>query len=464
MKQYSSRKVRIVALARWLAFVLLLSLAVSTPLTAQHIRQEEDGRIVPELSDVEMTPEQQIALGQRLAAQIRTRMPVLPDFTPVSQFVDALGHRLAKKTPGYAWPYQFHVIALKDVDAIALPGGQIFVNLGTIQVTNESELAGIMAHEIAHVVIQHTAREEKKRKVAQLPGALGAVATLVLLKYSRADESEADLLGSQIMYDAGYDPFAIPQFFEQLADKLGGGISFLKDHPSPGDRAEKVSAAIQKFPPKVYSSGDSEEFQAAKRQADAMRTFTAEEIARHTGPWEFDAVPNVAFSAALDNLTYEQVRSFGDWKHHEQPGLAFDYPGNWTVTEIQGEMMVAPPSAVSPVGAIAYGVTIRISEDRSTLAESSRRVAVAMVQGSPGTKILNAPDQLTVGGHEAVAYDLSGDGPVRFHAKSLREHSWLITAQRADGTHITLLFAAPERDYDAIKGTFRTILKSLRMD
>lgn len=479
------RKLRIVLLARGLAFVLLLSVADSTPLAAQHIHQEENGRIVPEVDDVPMPPEQQIALGQQVGAQIRTRLPVHPDSSPVSQLVQAMGHRLAEKAPGYAWPYQFHVIALKDVNAVALPGGQIFVNLGTVQVTNESELAGIMAHEIAHVVLQHSAREERKRKASHTMETLGAVAgaaTLgpvgallaaeavrmgsgaVLLKYSRADESEADLLGAQIMYDAGYDPFAIPEFFQRMEDQLGGGVSFLKDHPSPGNRAENVSLAIQKFPSKLFLRADNEEFQAAQRQADSMRTFTATEIARHSGPWEFDAAPNREFSAALDNLTYEQIRSFGAWKHHEQPGLSFDYPGNWTVTEIQGEMMVAPPSAVSPAGAMAYGVTIRISEERSTLAESSRTVAVAMVQGTPGTRILSAPDQLTVGGREAIAYDLSGDGPVHFRAKPLLEHSWLVTAQRADGTHITLRFVAPERDYDAIKGTFRTILKSLRMD
>jgi predicted Zn-dependent protease len=472
-------------LARGLAFALLISSAFPVSLAGQRVHQEEDGSIVPDLDGVQMTPEQQIALGEHAAARIRTQLPVLADSSPASQFVQKMGRHLTEKTRGYAWPYRFHVLALKDVNAFALPGGQIFVNLGTIQTTNESELAGIMAHEIAHVVLQHTAREAGKRKTASTVGTLGkvaAIATLgpiggvlaaealqmgtgmVLTKYSRADESEADLLGAQIMYDAGYDPFAFPEFFQRMADQPRGGVPFLSDHPSPDSRVENVSAAIQKFPSKEYSRVESAEFRAAKRNADSMRTFTGEEIARHSGPWKFDAEPNPALSATLDNVTYEQVRSFGDWKHHEQPGLTFDYPGNWEVTQIKGAIMVAPPVAVSPSGAMAYGVTIRRTEDGSKLAEVSRRDAQETVRSTSGVKILNAPDHLTVCGREAIAYELSGDSPAHFHAKPLRERIWLVTAQRADGAPVTLLFIALERDYDAIKGTFRTILKSLKLD
>jgi Zn-dependent protease with chaperone function len=464
MKRHRSGKLRGFVLARGLAFALLISFVLSAPLAGQRIHQEENGRIVPELDGVSMTPEQQIALGERAGARIRTQLPVLPDSNPVSLLVQTIGRRLAEKAPGYAWPYRFHVVALKEVNAFALPGGQIFVNLGTIQTTDESELAGIMAHEIAHVVLQHSAREAGKRKAARTAGVLGtiaAVATLgpvggvlaaealqmgagaIVLKYSRADESEADLLGAQIMYDAGYDPFTFPEFFQRMAAQPEGSVTFLSNHPDPGSRGESVSTVIEKFPPKFYPRVESEEFRAAKRVADSMRTFTGEEIARHTGTWKFGAEPDPALSATLDNLSYEQVRVYGNWSHHEQPGLSFDYPGNWTVTAAGGETLVAPPAAISPSGAMAYGVTIR---------------------STSAVKILNAPDHLTVSGREAIAYELSGDGPMHLRAKPLRERIWLVTAQHADGTLVTLRFVAPERDYDAIKGAFRTILKNLRLD
>src|SRR5207253_9454050 len=102
------------------------------------------------------------------------QMPVLPDSSPVSRYVEQLGRRLERVIPQqYTWPYQFHVVQQKDINAFALPGGPIFVNLRTITAAdNEAELAGVMAHEMSHVYMQHSTKMATRQALAQAPLAL----------------------------------------------------------------------------------------------------------------------------------------------------------------------------------------------------------------------------------------------------------------------------------------------------
>src|SRR5258705_8892547 len=162
----------------------------------------------------------EIKAGQDASAQVRKQLPVLKDSDPIVQYVQRLGRNLAAHAPGEKWPYNFHVVNKKEINAFALPGGPIYVNLGTIQAAdNEAELAGVMAHEISHIVQRHGTRAASKQMAAQLPlailggvmgrGALSQMAQMGLsfgvgsyfLKNSRKAESEADLLGADIMYD-----------------------------------------------------------------------------------------------------------------------------------------------------------------------------------------------------------------------------------------------------------------------
>ena len=153
-------------------------------------------------------------------------MPVLPDSSPVTKYVQRLGQQSAAHTPGpNQRPFSFHAVNIKEINAFALPGGPVYVNVGTIRAADdEAQLAGVMAHEISHIVLRHSTEQASKAALAQLPLAvLGAAigqstagqlaqlgasigAQSLFLKYSRDAEREADLLGSQIMYDAGYNP------------------------------------------------------------------------------------------------------------------------------------------------------------------------------------------------------------------------------------------------------------------
>jgi predicted Zn-dependent protease len=184
-----------------------------------------EARVEPTRGFDIFSQDEEIQLGKQNAADVMKQMPVLPDSDPVIQYVQRLGVRLALHAPGYQWPYSFHVVNVKDINAFALPGGPVFVNLGTVQVVdNEAQLAGVMSHDISHVVQRHGTRAASKQMGAQLPiailGGLLGSSTLAkaselgisfgvgwyFLKNSRQAESEADLLGTDIMYDSGYRP------------------------------------------------------------------------------------------------------------------------------------------------------------------------------------------------------------------------------------------------------------------
>src|SRR5215472_896256 len=176
----------------------------------------------PELPDpghTGMSREQQIQLGLKSAAEVYKGMPVLPDNSPETQYVRQLGAKLVSTIPQqYTWPYEFHVVLQKEINAFALPGGPMFINIGTITAAdNEAELAGVMAHEMSHVYMQHSARQvAKAKKTGIFAGLAEAVAGATLdgvggelvqegiqfgtqglmLKYSRGDEAQADAVGA----------------------------------------------------------------------------------------------------------------------------------------------------------------------------------------------------------------------------------------------------------------------------
>jgi predicted Zn-dependent protease len=281
--------------ARW----CMLLLALMAPVSILSVQTE------PELPDpgrvAGISKEQQVQLGLHAMAEVYKQMPTLPDSHPVTQYVQQLGSRLERVIPPErSWPYQFHVVQEKDVNAFALPGGPIFVNIGTILFAdNEAQLAGVMSHEMSHVYMQHSVKQASKESMTQgllgIVGAVlgakgGAISSLarvglrfgvgtLFLKYSREDEAQADAVGAIIMYKAGYDPRALALFFQKLEQEGDSrGPQFLSDHPNPGNRVAAVAREIAGWPPKNYQM-DSPAFHAAKEAASRVEAYSAQEIA-----------------------------------------------------------------------------------------------------------------------------------------------------------------------------------------
>ena len=210
--------------------------------------------------------DQQQKLGLQAAAEVYKQMPVLPDSSPETQYIRQVGKRLVATIPAqYSWPFDFHVVAQKEINAFALPGGEMFVNIGTITAAaNEAQLVGVMSHEMSHVYMQHSAKQIQKAQLTQgLAGLAGEIlgakggllgtlgqqgvqigAGMLVLKYSRSDEAQADSVGAMIMYRAGYDPQALGDFFKTLEAQGGTGPQFLSDHPNPGNRDLAIKKEI----------------------------------------------------------------------------------------------------------------------------------------------------------------------------------------------------------------------------
>src|SRR5271167_1903596 len=156
----------------------VLSRMMVVVLLAAHASAQAGQPELPNPGNTRMTREEQEQLGFQAAAQVYQQMPVLPDSSPETQYIRQLGQRLvATIPPQYSWPFEFHVIAQKEINAFALPGGPMFINIGTITAaSNEAELAGVMAHEMSHVYMQHSAKQaDKAQFTAGLAGLAGAI-------------------------------------------------------------------------------------------------------------------------------------------------------------------------------------------------------------------------------------------------------------------------------------------------
>jgi beta-barrel assembly-enhancing protease len=208
--------------------------------------------------------EKEIAIGKQLAQEVERQAKVIDD-PVVSEYVNRVGQNLVRNSDAKV-PFTIKVIDTEDVNAFALPGGFFFVNSGLIlKADTEAELAGVMAHEIAHVAARHGTRQATRGQVAQLAtiplifmggwagyGIRQAASVLVpigFLQFSKAFESEADMLGLQYMYKTGYDPEAFVDFFEKIQSlekkKPGTMAKVFSTHPPTEDRIVTAQKNIQ---------------------------------------------------------------------------------------------------------------------------------------------------------------------------------------------------------------------------
>jgi len=237
-----------------------------------------------------MSLEKEIAMGRELAAEVEREIKLVED-PVINEYVNRVGQNLVRNSDAKV-PFTIKVVESDEVNAFALPGGFFYVNSGLILAADdEAELAGVMAHEIAHVTARHGAEQNSKGQllnIASIPliflggpagfglrQASGLLVPMTFLSFSRKAEAEADYLGLQYMYKTGYDPSAAVSFFEKLqakeSAKPGTMSKLFQSHPPTGDRIAKEKENIEKIlPDRDQYVVTTSEFNTIKTQLAAL--------------------------------------------------------------------------------------------------------------------------------------------------------------------------------------------------
>ncbi len=260
---------------------LLIALVMAAIALISYFGSSQLNPVTGETQHVDMSPQEEVAMGLQAAPEMAAQFGGLSTDQQATALVKQLGQRVWQQSDASRGPYQFDFHLLADnqtINAFALPGGQIFITEALLrQLSTEGQVAGVLAHEIGHVVGRHSAEQLAKTRLTQgLTGAAVIAAVdpndprtyrtaqfamlvnqMINLKFSRSDELEADSLGVKYMAQAGYDPRSLIEVMRVL-EAAGGPnrpAEFMSTHPDPGNRVQTIEQAIQRIYPNGVPAG-----------------------------------------------------------------------------------------------------------------------------------------------------------------------------------------------------------------
>lgn len=424
-----------------------------------------------------------IKLGRQAAQEAESQFPLLRD-GQVQSYVENVGHRLVSSIPSQfqhpEFQYYFKVVNARDINAFALPGGPMYVNRGMIEAARtEGEMAGVMAHEISHVALRHgTAQASKAQKYSILGGIAGIAGTILggpgvgqlaqapfavyLLKFSREYETEADILGAQIMAQAGYNPRDLANMFQTIERQGGGGGGFLSDHPSPSDRYARINREAQYL--RVNPSGrDSREFASVQQRLRGYGTApTMAEIQRSgqrypTGE-QTGNYPNNAPTGRVSypSSRYQSVSIFNG-------GVNVSVPSNWRQVSERSSVWFVPEGGYGQYNGQAvytHGVSFGVAQTNSrNLQSGTQELVNNFAQGNNNLRTSGGYQRSTLDGRTALWTTLTNVNEATGRPETIR----LITTQLRNGQLFYMVAVAPqnERGFDT---AFNQILRSLQIN
>jgi hypothetical protein len=363
---------------------------------------------------------------------------------------------------------------------------------------------------MAHVYMQHSAKQMQKGQTTQaLAGILGAIlgarggalgslaqagiqigAGTLMLKYSRADESQADAVGAMILYRAGYNPQALADFFSRLAEESGGngGPQFLSDHPNPGNREQAIRNLAQKWPPKQYRT-NSAAFSQVRQHAKTLRLYTAQEIAEgaKSGRWAqlnkqngavFKAPPGVNVEPSATPASQNSEPSGPVSSRDVMPSsrmvsenlgpLTISRPENWEVIapQQQGQSVTIAPRAGVTSNGVGYGVVVngaRLQNGSGDIDQATSEIVRTMQSGGGDLQPIGSPQPITVGGVRGRSVMMESTSPFPTpNGQRQKERDWVVTIPQQDGSVVYLVFVSPASEFERLKPTFDAMLRSLR--
>jgi hypothetical protein len=433
------------------------------------------------------TPEQDAQLGREAAAEVRKQYPIIKE-ERATRYLAEIGDRLVAVAPSElkhpAYEYSFTPVDLKEINAFALPGGPMFVNRGMFEAaTTEAEVVGVMAHELAHVLLRHgTANATKAQnpwlQLGQIAGVVGGAVVggtagsyiaqgsqfglgTLLLRYGRDFEKQADLLGVQIMARAGYDPRALGRMFETIAKQSGGSggqPQWLSSHPNPGNRTQYINKEAEMLtvaPPPPES-----EFSAIKAHlaslppAKSMAALAKGGSASAAGT---EAPLTVGTPGQPVPRPSGQLREIAGGRVFKA-----QVPTEWTALPSKTAIKVVPQNGYGDMNGqsvfthgVEFGVAKAASRD---LEEATKEWLGAVAQNNPDLRLGGQPQHVRLSQRTGLAIPLTNPSPL-----GGLERIGVYTTFLADGTLFYYITIVPEAEAGVFEGVFQRIGESIRL-
>ena len=425
-----------------------------------------------------------VKLGRQAAQEVEQQFPLLND-AEVQNYVQRVGQRLVAAIPSQfqkpEFDYFFKVVNARDINAFALPGGPMYVNRGMIQAAKtEGEMAGVMAHEISHVALRHgTAQATKGQKYGTLAAIAGIAGTILtrnpnvgqlaqapfavyLLKFSREYETEADILGAQILARAGYDPRDLANMFRTIQQQGGGSSGgFLSSHPSPKDRYARINreAELLRIGSPVRDTRDFARVQERLRgygQAPSMAEIAQSGQRYPTG--ENTSYPNNMPTGRVEypSSRYQNVAIFNG-------GVRVDVPSNWRQINEGNSVWFAPQGGYGSVNGQAiftHGTSFGVAQTNNrNLQRATEEIINSFAQGNRNLRANGGYQRTTIDGRAALWSTLTNVNEATGRPETIR----LVTTQLSNGQVLYMVAVTPqgERNFD---NAFQRVLTSVRIN
>ena len=441
-------------------------------------------RITP--PDNKYTVAQDVELGRKAASEARSQLPVMRD-DAVTSYVEVLGRRLVDVIPSELrhpeFQYTFETVNVREINAFALPGGPMFVNRGMIEAANsEGEVAGVMAHELSHVILRHgTAQASKatKYEIGQLLGAIGGaiigggLGTVVaqgtqfglgaaFLRFGRDFERQADLEGAQIMARAGYDPREMANMFKTIEKQSGsGGPEWLSDHPNPGNRYDyinKEAAALRV----ASHPNDNEAFNRVRSHLRSLpRAPTTEEATRNASRGG-----NSRRSGGADRPPSGRAESpSGRYQTYREGNIfQISVPSNWRELPDSNSVTFAPEGAYGTYNGssvFTHGIQLGLERNEAhDLRTATDELVDSLARGNPRLSQQSGYFNTTIDGRRGLQTTLSNVSD----ATRRDEVILLVSTQTRDGNLFYAVAVAPRDEYSRYEATFQRVISSIRLD
>jgi hypothetical protein len=461
---------------RLLSAAAFFAAAVSLPLAQTRITPPKN----------RYTPAQDVELGQKAAQEVEQQLPLLRD-DGIGSFMDRIGRRLVQVMPSEMehreFRYSFKVINVREINAFALPGGPMFVNRGMIQAAKvEGEVAGVMAHELSHVILRHGTAAATKARPFEIGAIAGAIAGAIIggdigqavgqgsqfglgtyfLRYSREYEKQADLLGVQLMARAGYDPLDLMHMFQTIAKQGGGGVpQFMSDHPNPGNRETYIREEASHLRIEGQA-GDSREFALAKGRLQSMPPApTTEQVTR-----KGKQTPTRSGEPAPDARTIgtRVAPPSSRYKTYTEGNLfRVSVPDNWREVATSNSVKFVPDGAYGQVSGrtiFTHGLELGVLRNEiHSLQEATQEFIDGLSQSNPSLRATGQFQNTSLSARNGIAATLNNVSEVTGRGETVTVFTTLLR----DGNLFYCIAVAPQDEYQGYQRSFQRVVQSIRL-